>query len=275
MKSIEFKPVALAVSLSMFFSAPAFAQQSGGAGAGAAQGAAVGGITTGAVAAAVAVVAAAAALSSGSSGAQAPADDPGGSLVDGVGAAADTAKEGIDAGAEALAAFANKFPAGSAAQTALDDAIEAFRRASNAQADAAAAAANLELALAKIATAATSVTDLCGAPTCGKDQVVNFAFIAAEKAKVASDALYYAIGVAKDFRALAAASGITGLDDLLATFDEKIALADVAAAEAQRLAGVAIDDYEDLAVSLTGTTGTIISAPSGTTGSIGPSGTSI
>ncbi|MBM3336619.1 MAG: hypothetical protein FJY60_02855 [Betaproteobacteria bacterium] len=96
------------------------------------------------------------------------------------------------------------------------------------------------------------------------------AYIAAEKAKAAAEASYFAIAKLKAYRDALAAAGVT----IPAAYTSNLATAETKAAEAQTAANSSITNYSSLA-SAAGITGTTIAASTGTTGTAGPTGTGL
>ena len=266
MFSHSLKPVSIAVALSLAFSGPLMAQQqSAPAGAGAASGAAVGGVTVGAIGAAVAVVAAAAALSGGSGGSAASASGSATTAATSASTAASDARTANTAVTAAAAQFN-----GLAGYTAPNDtlranAVELQGRAEN-------AASNLALAntvsTSGVVNPITGTTICAAANTCTAAEKLTLGYEAARLSKAAVEAtLVYLAAVEQ------AALGITNKNvTAYATGTAALASAYSAAIRAQTAANDAITSYNALATAL-GLTGTTIAASSGTTGSIGASGT--
>jgi hypothetical protein len=254
------KPVAVAVSLTLAASAPAFAQQTPAAskpapaGASAATGAAVGGVSTGAVVAAIAVVAIAAAASSGSSGAAAPLDAANQTASQG----ATSANSALQAAATAAAAALNALPGGATPE--ITAVFNQLTEASEARARAfAALSAAFNLPLVGSCAAVTSCT--------AKEVETlyrNFV-IALENEANALAAFQRALVARHDVLRLS--SGSTGtlvraIDDLTSKFEAAKAEAQLAAA-----------GYKKWLAGRAGLTEFAFSGVTGTVGAVGTTGT--
>lgn len=265
MFSQSLKPVAVAVALCLTFSGPLMAQQqSAPAGAGAASGAAVGGVTVGAVGAAVAVVAAAAALSGGSGG-SASASGSATSAATSASAAASDARTANTAITSAAAQFNGLAGYVAPNDTLRANAVELQGRAENAASDF--ALANT-VSTSGVINPVTGKTICAAANTCTASEKLLLAYESSRLAKAAVEAtLVYLAAVEQ------AALGVTNKNvTAYATGTAALASAYSAALRAQTAANDAITSYNALATAL-GLTGTTIAASSGTTGSIGASGT--
>ena len=268
MFSQSLKPVAIAVSLSLAFSGPLMAQQqSAPAGAGAASGAAVGGVTVGAIGAAVAVVAAAAALSGGSGGSAASASGSAASAATSASTVASQARTANTAINAALNQFSSL-----AGYVAPADLATLQTNVADTQSRAEAAASNLtqanQVSTLGVVNPITGARICAATNTCTAAEKLLLAYEAARLSKAAVEAtLVYLAAVeaaglrVTDKSAIAYASGTAAL-----------ASAYAAALLAQTAANDSITSYNALATAL-GLTGTTIAASSGTTGSIGASGT--
>ena len=268
MFSQSLKPVSIAVSLSLAFSGPLMAQQqSAPAGAGAASGAAVGGVTVGAIGAAVAVVAAAAALSGGSGGSAASASGSATSAATSASTAASQSRTANTAIAAAAAQFAtvNGYTAPDNLSTLASNATELQQRAE-------AAASNLaqanQVSTLGVVNPITGQTICAAANTCTAAEKLLLGYEAARLAKAAVEATLVYLAAVEQAAVLVANKNQTAY----ATGTAALASAYAAALLAQTAANDSITSYNALATAL-GLTGTTIAASSGTTGSIGASGT--
>jgi hypothetical protein len=260
------KPLSALVSLSLILSGPAFAQQQPApAGAGAASGAAVGGVTVGAVGAAVAVVAAAAALSGGSSGSAASASGSATSAATSSSTAASQARTANTAATAAVNQLSGLAGFGALNDTLRQNAIELQGRAENAASDL--AVANTA-ATSGVINPITGNTVCAAATTCTAAEKLLLGYEAARLAKAAVEATLVYIAAVETAALSVTNKNVTAY----ATGTAALASAYAAALLAQTAANDAITSYNALATAL-GLTGTTIAASSGTTGSIGASGT--
>ena len=157
------------------------------------------------------------------------------------------------------------------AKTAYDAAVAAIAASKASAAEAAAAASDLAAAskVNVLGVVNAGRTICAAATTCTKAELANLSYKAAYTAKVAAENALYANKLMTDLRAFLVAAGATTAQ--LATFDTQLAAAQTAALASQTAANKAITSYQDTLTAL-GITGTTIALSTGTTGSVGTTG---
>ena len=264
LSDVTFKS-ALGVLICLSLATPGLAQQQP-AGASGASSAAVGGVTAGTVGAAIAVVAVAAAAASGSGGSS-PASASGSatSAATSASTAASDARTANTAVTSAAGQFNGLAGYVAPSDTLRANAVELQGRAENAASDL--ALAN-NVSTSGVINPVTGRTVCAAANTCTAAEKLLLAYESSRLAKVAVEATLVYLAAVEQAALLITNKTVTAY----ATGTAALASAYASALRAQTAANDAITSYNALATAL-GLTGTTIAASSGTTGSIGASGT--
>jgi hypothetical protein len=255
---------ALVVLISFSLATPGLAQQQP-AGASGASSAAVGGVTAGTLGAAIAVVAVAAAATSGSGGSAASASGSATSAATSASTAASDARTANTAVTSAAGQFNGLNGYVAPSDTLRAEAVELQGRAENAASDL--AIAN-NVSTSGVINPVTGKTVCAAANTCTAAEKLLLAYEAGRLAKAAVEATLVYLAAVERAALLVSDKTVTAY----ATGTAALASAYASALRAQTAANDAITSYNALATAL-GLTGTTIAASSGTTGSIGASGT--